>query len=407
MVVFVFNKHGRALMPCSPRIARKLLKDKCATVLKLEPFTIKLLYGTTGYTQQCVLGIDKGSSYTGASVVSEQKVLISAKVNHRVDVHGKITDRAALRRARRSRLWYRACRFKNRAASKREDRLAPTISTNIEEVLRVVNKLPVPIHKVIIEDVLVDIARLNDSTLKGTDYQKPKRLNENLRLATLMRDGFKCKHCSAKDTKLEAHHILPRSQNGKDTISNLITLCSKCHEKLHAGKIKLDTSGVDKHFDVIAQHTMQGKTRLYKSLFNKFNNLDKMFGYETATLRNELHLPKDHDVDAFVLCKTINLSAGYNRDNYYEVNLRPKQTRRMYKTLPEKGLGRVKYQVNDELDGFKKGDIVLVKGYRKQINSIYSNGRVAFKRVKGETTSALPRDCRLLEKCGTIMWTKV
>ena len=85
MVVFVFNKHGRALMPCSPRIARKLLKDKCATVLKLEPFTIKLLYGTTGYTQQCVLGIDKGSSYTGVSVVSEQKVLISAKVNHRLE----------------------------------------------------------------------------------------------------------------------------------------------------------------------------------------------------------------------------------------------------------------------------------------------------------------------------------
>jgi len=51
---------------------------------------------------------------------------------------------------------------------------------------------------------------------------------------------------------------------------------------------------------------------------------------------------------------------------------------------------------------------VRVKGcYVKQINSIYSDRRLAFKRVKGEPPSALPKDCQLLERERTIMWENV
>src|SRR5215469_11130629 len=48
----------------------------------------------------------------------------------------------------------------------------------------------------VIEDVQVDIARLNNPTLKGSQYQDPTRLDENLRIACLMRDGYRCQHCS-------------------------------------------------------------------------------------------------------------------------------------------------------------------------------------------------------------------
>ena len=65
----------------------------------------------------------------------------------------------------------------------------------------------------------------------------------------------------------------------------------------------------------------------------------------------------------------------------------------------------MRYQVNKELDGFKKGDIILVKNkYRKQINSIYGVGRLAFRKVKNEPGSARPKDCKLLEKTKTINW---
>ena len=74
-------------------------------------------------------------------------------------------------------------------------------------------------------------------------------------------------------------------------------------------------------------------------------------------------------------------------------------------TCHVKDKGRVRYQVNAELDGFRKGDIVRVKGkWVKQIHSIYSNGYLAFARVKGEPNSAKPSDCQLLERGVTVIW---
>jgi hypothetical protein len=40
----------------------------------------------------------------------------------------------------------------------------------------------------------------------------------------------------------------------------------------------------------------------------------------------------------------------------------------------------------------------------KRINSIYSQGRLAFPRVKGEPPSAQPQDCQILERAKTILW---
>lgn len=52
MLVFVKNKHGENLMPCKPSKARKLLKQKKAKIISYKPFTIQLLYGSSGYKQQ-------------------------------------------------------------------------------------------------------------------------------------------------------------------------------------------------------------------------------------------------------------------------------------------------------------------------------------------------------------------
>ncbi|MBP3040353.1 RRXRR domain-containing protein, partial [Bacillaceae bacterium Marseille-Q3522] len=42
MRVFVKNKRGEPLMPCSPRKARLLLKNKQAKIIGYQPFTIQL-----------------------------------------------------------------------------------------------------------------------------------------------------------------------------------------------------------------------------------------------------------------------------------------------------------------------------------------------------------------------------
>ncbi len=394
-------------MPCRPAKARKLLRDGRATVMQRSPFTIQLCWECEEHVQDVVLGIDKGSHVTGFSCIGNGHILLSGEIQHRLDVKDKMQERRNNRRHRRNRKWYRPARFLNRASSKQSGRLPPSIKTNVEEVMRVVKQLPLSISAIVIEDVQVDIARLGNPTLQGSQYQDPTRLDENLRIACLMRDGYTCQRCGKQQVRLEAHHLMFREQGGKDTLTNLLTLCQTCHKNLHQGKIRLPVTGVSGHLDQIAQRSMQGKSYLYATL-EAHLPLSMLFGYQTATLRKAREWPKMHDVDALCIATyTSGEVVAYDRENFYTVSFRPRRTRRQYHTLPRKGQGRVRYQVNDELAGLRKGDSVRVKGrYIKQINSIYSNGYVAFKRVKGEPNQARPRDCQLLEREQTVLWEK-
>ena len=393
-------------MPCKSAKARKLLRDGKAKVDKLVPFTIQLLFECENQVQDVAVGIDKGYKYTGFSCTCSGKILLSGVINHRTDIKKKMEVRANNRRQRRNRKWYRPPRFDNRSSSKRSDRVPPSIKANAEEVIRVISALPLPVSSIIVEDVQIDIAKLNNPDLEGKEYQKSNRLSENLRLATLIRDDFQCQYCGKKNVSLEAHHIMWQENGGKNTIKNLITLCKPCHKRVHKKEIEVG-KGVPGFKDRIAQKTMQGKKHMYTAL-RAIAPINLVFGYQTAEYRKSLGLPKEHDIDALCIAT---LSTGevieWDRDNFYDFNFRPRQTRRQYFDQPRKGIGRVKYQVNEELCGFRKGDIVLVKGkYRKQINSIYSEGYLAFSRIKGEPSSASPINCRLLERQKTVtVWS--
>lgn len=405
MFVYVKNADGASLMPCSSAKARKLLKAQKATIVTYRPFTIQLCWHCEGQTQEVTLGIDKGSSVTGILCTSNAAALFAAEIIHRRDVKGKMNDRRDQRNSRRSRRWYRPARSLNRSSSKRSGRLPPSILTNVEEVIRVVRHIPLPISTIIVEDVQVDIARLNDPCLQGSRYQEPKRLNENLRIACLMRDSYICQYCGKGKVRLEAHHIQFREHGGKDTLENLLTLCARCHHSLHEGKITLKVTGVSGHLDQVAQRAMQGKTHLYAGL-GQIAPVSTVFGYETSAYRKYRALPKNHVIDALCIAT---LGTGEviapPECNIYTITYRPKQTRKRFQSCPKKGKGRVRYQVNDELEGFRKGDLVLVKDcFVKRINSIYSNGYLAFARIKGEPNAVQPKHCKLLERAATILW---
>jgi 5-methylcytosine-specific restriction endonuclease McrA len=407
-LVYVINQNGNPLMPCKPSKARKLLRDGQAKVSKRSPFTIQLLWDCEEHVQEVTVGIDKGSHVTGFSCVGKGEILLSGEIHHRLDVKEKMDSRRAHRRSRRNRKWYRPKRFNNRASSKRSGRLPPSTKANVEEVIRIVQYLPLPLCSIVVEDVQVDISRLNNPTLTGSQYQDPARLDENLRIACLMRDGYTCQHCSKRSGRLEAHHIVERSHGGKETLDNLLTLCDQCHHNLHQGKVTLKVTGVNGHLDQIAQRTMQGKSYMYAK-FSAQTPLSTLFGYQTATLRKTRGLPKEHDADALCIATyQTGEEIVYHRERFYFISFRPRHTRRQYHDLPRKSQGRVKYQVNETLAGFQKGDVVRVKEkYVKQINSIYSNGRLAFKRIKGEPPSALPKDCQLLKRAQTVLWEKL
>ena len=170
---------------------------------------------------------------------------------------------------------------------------------------------------------------------------------------------------------------------------------------------------------------LQGKAYLYEKLSQQAPSplvkggrgvVSKVFGYQTSEYRKSLSLPKEHDIDALCVA-TLRYAQGQaletgevappNRENFYIIKFRPRQTRRQFYDLPRKGVGRVRYQVNAQSFGFRKGDVVRVKGkWVKQINSIYSSGYLAFKRVKGEPNSAKPKDCQLLQRGQTVICKK-
>ena len=52
--------------------------------------------------------------------------------------------------------------------------------------------------------------------------------NKDIRFRVLDRDNYQCQVCD-KTPSAQVHHIIPRSKGGRDELSNLITLCDKCH----------------------------------------------------------------------------------------------------------------------------------------------------------------------------------
>src|SRR3989440_7797160 len=103
MFVYILNCHGQPLMPCQPRKARLLLKAKKAKVVKMVPFTLQLLYGSSGYKQEVSLGIDAGTQHIGVSATTKHTVLFEAEVHPRSDIQELLSTRHQFRRARRQR----------------------------------------------------------------------------------------------------------------------------------------------------------------------------------------------------------------------------------------------------------------------------------------------------------------
>ena len=251
--VYVLNKHGEPLMPCSPRKARLLLKQKKACVIKRTPFTVKLLHGSAGYKQPVTLGVDAGSKHIGISATTEKHELYREEATSRNDVVDLLSARRAFRRSRRNRKTrYRAPRFNNRVHSKHKGWLAPSVEVKIQEHITLIKHVfrILPVTLVRVETAKFDTQRLK-AMLEGkplpvgTDYQLGEMYDEyNVRQYVLKRDNYTCQCCGAHSTKtkgvkLHVHHIETR-RTGGNAPNNLITLCKACHKALHAEKVTLD-----------------------------------------------------------------------------------------------------------------------------------------------------------------------
>jgi len=47
------------------------------------------------------------------------------------------------------------------------------------------------------------------------------------------RDGNSCSICGRSNIELHVHHVTPLSKGGNNDVSNLMTVCIDCHNKMH------------------------------------------------------------------------------------------------------------------------------------------------------------------------------
>lgn len=62
--------------------------------------------------------------------------------------------------------------------------------------------------------------------------KSPNQIYDSIKNQVLERDNGKCQKCDTTE-KIRVHHLIPRVCGGTDDLSNLTTLCSKCHRKAH------------------------------------------------------------------------------------------------------------------------------------------------------------------------------
>ena len=304
-MVYVISQEGKPLMPTTNVIARLLLKQGRAKCIKRTPFTIKLNYNTTEYTQELTLGVDTGSSNIGSAVVDDKKnVVYVSQIEIRNDITDKMKQRSKYRRNRRNRKTrYRAARWLNRRNSIKTDRFSPTMTSKINSHLKEINfvKSILPITKIILETATFDPHALKNPDVLKNKWLYQKGINygfANTKAYILTRDKYTCQNCKGKNksNRLEVHHIVFRKNGGSDEHDNLITLCKICHDNLHKGNVVLK-GGKKKGYLNHATQMNSIRCQLLKTLPNAIET----FGYITKEHRQIMNLPKEHYMDAVAI----------------------------------------------------------------------------------------------------------
>ena len=367
-MVYVQDIDGKPMMPMTRHgKVRQLLKDKKAVVINTCPFTIKLMYKTSDYKQEIVLGVDAGTKHVGLSATTKSKELYSGEVILRNDVVELLSTRRESRRARRNRLRYRKPRFENRVKSKRLGWVAPSVRHKVDAHIRVIDNIcsTLPISRIIVEIAQFDTQKIKNPDISGNEYQEGDQLGFwNVREYVLARDGHKCQHCKgkSKDPILNVHHIESRKTGG-DSPSNLITLCETCHKEYHKGNIDLKVKRGKSLRDAAVMGIM--KWKLYEELKSRYPNVSMTFGYITKYNRIKYGIEKSHTSDAFVISRNFNAK---RIERQYLKRLIRRHNRQIHKMKILKGGKKKNNQAPFEVFGFRLFDKVL---YNNEICFIY------------------------------------
>ena len=375
MKVFVKNMRGQALMPCSQRKARILLRQKKAKIVDYKPFTIQLTIATGEAKQEVTIGIDEGARYIGIAIVSQGKILAKGEVELRQDVHSLLLTRAQYRRGRRFRKTrYRKARFLNRR--KPEGWLPPSIRAKLDANFAWIDKFCsiVPNPKLRIEVGKFDTAKMINPEIQGVDYQHGQTYGYyDVRYFVFARDEYTCQVCKKKNKILRTHHIVYRSEGGTDRADNLITVCTDCHTSENHKPGGILWKWMREHKKVKQYKEPPFMNILRIRTFRKYPDAEITYGSETSPRRKELGLEKTHYNDAIAITGVESIRE--NQDEWFCIKQFRKKKRSLHEAMPRKGkkIPNTKQRRNSKNTKFTRGiflnDEVVFRGKRGWVSS--------------------------------------
>lgn len=407
-MVYVLNKDGKPLMPTNRHgKIRHLLNQGLAKVVRKEPFTVKLLYNSTDFTQKLTLGVDTGSKFIGTAVSNNKgDILYLSQIEIRNDISKNMKRRAKYRRNRRNRKTrYRKSRFNNRKNSTKKDRFSPTMISKFNSHYKEIEftKKLMPITTKVFETSTFDVHLMKNPEMnRHWGYQKGLKYGfENLRAMILARDKHTCQYCKGKhkDPNLEVHHKIFRSRGGSDDLENLITLCHTCHKLLHKGKINPKFKG---KYKGTLNHATQMNS-IHIQLLKSYPEAIETFGFITKANRYNLNLPKEHYIDAAVIASQGNLITFKTDVIYFKKSVSKGDYQRT------KGVRSEITIPQGKINGFNKYDKVKYKNNIYFIMGRYSTGYAILMNIEGNkqkfTNPKIPKMCNftLLQPRKTIL----
>jgi len=392
MLVFIINQHGETLMPCKPRKARKLLRDNKAKIVSYKPFTIQLLYGSSGYKQDINLGIDLGAKHIGVAITTKDKVLAKGEIELRDDVSSLLETRKIYRRSRRGRKTrYREPRFLNRTKAKKKGWLPPSTQSRIDNTFMWIDRFCdlLPNLNLIIEVGKFDVQKMINPEIGGVDYQRGQTYGyHDVRYFVLARDNYTCQLCKKKNKILNTHHIVYKSHGGTNRADNLITLCTDCHtsENHQPGKILWGWMTEGKKLPSYKEGPFMNSFR--QRVFTKYPDAKITYGSITTPHRKKLGLDKTHYNDAIAATGIESIQQNTNRVFY--IKQFRKKKRSLHEATPRKGrkepnrTQRRNAKNTKESKGFFLNDKVEVYGETGFISGFTGKTMCYVKDINGE-----------------------
>ena len=373
MAVFVLDKKGLALMPCTEKRARLLLARGRARVHRVLPFVIRLVdREAEGCNfQEVQIKLDPGSKTTGIALVRKTKsngisVLNLFDLVHRGrQISEALTARRQMRRRRRGNLRYRAPRFSNRG-NKAKGWIAPSLRHRVDTTKAWVDRLLrwAPVSALSMELVRFDLQQIENPEISGVEYCQGTLAGFEQREYLLEKWGRKCAYCDATDVPLNLDHIHSRANGGSNRVSNMTLACISCNQKKGSMDIKVFLAKQPGRLQHILQQTRaplkdassvnSTKKALCATLRETGLPLETSTGGRTKWNRSRFGIPKTHALDAVCVGTVESVSCWQKSTLVIKATGRGcyQRTRLAANGFPRGYLTRTK-----QIHGFQTGDI--------------------------------------------------